>query len=129
MALMKQQLYEVPEEWALVDYHVTSGLFDSPQAKIVLRRGNEEIVEEAKEGDGPIDAAFSAIERATGMKMVCKDYQVRSASLGRDAQGEVNLEVDCQGQIYRGRGISTDTVEATLKAILDVVNRIAMGVE
>ena len=129
LALMKQQLHEVPEEWVLVDYHVVSGLFDSPQAKIVLRRGDEEIVEEAKEGDGPIDAAFSAIERATGMKLVCKDYQVRSASLGRDAQGEVNLEVDCQGQIYRGRGISTDTVEATLKAILDVVNRIAMGVE
>ena len=58
------------------------------------------------------------------MKLVCKDFQVRSATLGHDAQGEVTLEVEYEGQTYRGRGISTDTVEATILAILDAVNRI-----
>ena len=126
LALVKQQLHDEPEEWSLVSYHVASGTGARPQARITLRRGDQEVTEEATEGDGPIDAAFWATERITGMKLVCKDFQVRSATLGHDAQGEVNLEVEFQGETYRGRGISTDTVEATVKAILNAVNRIAM---
>ena len=75
-------------------------------------------------GDGPVDAAFLATERITGMTLVCKDFQVRSATLGHDAQGEVNLEVEHNGQAYRGRGVSTDSVEASILAILNTVNRI-----
>ena len=75
-------------------------------------------------GDGPIDAAFWAIEKITGLEITCKDYQVRSATLGRDAIGEVLVEVDYGGSVYRGRGTSTDTVESTIQAILDAVNRI-----
>ena len=74
---------------------------------------------------GPIDAAFLATEKITGLALACKDYQVRSASLGHDAQGEVVLEVEHKGQVFRGRGVSTDTVEATVRAILNAVNRIA----
>jgi 2-isopropylmalate synthase len=45
--------------------------------------------------------------------------------LGHDALGEVTLEVEHQGKTFRGRGVSTDTVEATVMAILNAVNRIA----
>ena len=83
------------------------------------------MTEELSSGDGPIDAAFWAAERLTGVKLVCKDFQVRSATIGRDAQGEATLEVEHEGQTYRGRGVSTDTVEATVRAILNAVNRIA----
>ncbi|HAY82764.1 MAG TPA: 2-isopropylmalate synthase, partial [Planctomycetaceae bacterium] len=73
-----------------------------------------------------VDCAFWAVEKITGVKLVCRDYTVRSATLGRDAQGEATLEVEHQGQVYRGRGISTDTVEATIKALLNAVNRIEL---
>ena len=69
-----------------------------------------------------------ATEKITGIKLLCRDYQVRAASLGRDAQGEVTLEVEHNGETYRGRGVSTDTVEATVKAILNAVNRIAIQI-
>ena len=78
------------------------------------------------DGDGPIDAAFLATEAITGLKLRCRDYQVRSASLGHDALGEVTLEVDYRGETVRGHGVSTDTVEATVMAILNAVNRIAL---
>ena len=58
---------------------------------------------------------------------MCKEFQARSATLGRDAQGEVNIEVEYQGGTYRGRGVSTDTVESTIRAILNAVNRIILG--
>ena len=70
------------------------------------------------DGDGPIDAAFLATEKITVVKLVCKDYQVRSATLGHDALGEVTLEVKHNGKTHRARGVSTDKVEATVLAIL-----------
>ena len=96
----------------------------TPICILTLWRDGLVIIEEVAEGDGPIDAAFWAVEKITGLEITCKDYQVRSATLGRDAIGEVLVEIEYQGTVYRGRGTSTDTVESTIKAILDAVNRI-----
>jgi 2-isopropylmalate synthase len=127
-ALIKQQIRESgPEdqEWSLVSFQVTSGTGQTPHVRLTLRQGDRETTEDLSAGDGPVDAAFLATEKITGLKLVCKDFQVRSATLGHDAQGEVTLEVEYQGRTYRGRGISTDSVEATIMAILDTVNRIS----
>ena len=110
-------------------FQVSSANNKQPYACLTLRRGENEFTEEAADGDGPIDAAFWATEKITGIKLVCKDYQVRSSTVGRDALGEVNLDVEFSGQSYRGRGVSTDTVEATIKAILNAINRILMTQE
>jgi len=127
-ALVKQQIHGAEnEEWQLVSFELTSGTGIEPSVKLTLKQGDREATEEVTEGDGPIDAAFWATERITGIKLICKDYQVRSATLGRDALGEVSLEVEHDGKTYRGRGVSTDTVEATIMAILNAVNRVAMA--
>jgi 2-isopropylmalate synthase len=94
---------------------------------LTLSRGGKETSATMTDGDGPIDAAFLATERITGVKVKCVEYQVRSATLGHDALGEVTLTVEHAGQKFRGRGISTDTVEATVQAILAAVNRIVQG--
>ena len=128
-ALIKRHIHErgpQGQEWSLVSFQVTSGTEQTPHVRLTLRQGDRETTEDLSGGDGPVDAAFLATEKITGMKLVCKDFQVRSATLGHDAQGEVTLEVDYQGQTYRGRGISTDSVEATVFAILDAVNRITV---
>ncbi len=126
VALIDKQLHDgVDEEWSLVSFQVTSGSGRQPNVKLTLRHGERELTEELSDGDGPIDAAFLATEKITGLKLRCKDYQVRSATLGHDALGEVTLEVEHQGKTFRGRGVSTDTVEATVMAILNAVNRIA----
>ena len=126
VALIQQEIQaEVEEQWSLVSFLATSGSDQVPHVRLTLQRGEEQFTEELSEGDGPIDAAFLATEKITGLTLVCKDYQVRSASLGHDAQGEVVLEVEHKGQVFRGRGVSTDTVEATVRAILNAVNRIA----
>ena len=61
------------------------------------------------------------------MSLICKDFVVRSATLGHDAQGEVTVEIEHDREAYRGRGVSTDTVEATVLAILNAVNRIIVA--
>ncbi len=127
-ALIKQQIHDhqtKDEQWSLVSFQAVSGTGRTPHVQLTLRRGKEEKTEDLHGGDGPIDAAFLATEKITGLKLVCKDFQVRSATLGHDAQGEVTLEIEHQGRAYRGRGVSTDTVEATVRAILDAVNHVA----
>ena len=126
VALVQKQLSDsVEEQWSLIDYEVTSSKSKTPQVRLTLRHGDQEFSEQVEQGDGPIDAAFWAVEKITGVELVCKDYRVRSATLGRDAIGEVNLEVEHRGRSYRGVGVSTDSVESTILAMLNAINRIA----
>ncbi len=125
VALIEQQLHGVVQEhWKLVGFEIISRTGDSPHVKMTLQNGGEAITREVTTGDGPVDAAFRAVEQITGLTLVCKDYQVRSATIGRDAQGEVTLEIEHEDRSYRGMGVSTDTIEATIKALLNAVNRI-----
>ncbi len=56
-----------------------------------------------------------------------RDFRVHSVTRGKDAQGESTIEVEHDGRVYRGRGVSTDTVEAATLAFLNAVNRAAAG--
>jgi 2-isopropylmalate synthase len=128
IAMIEGRLSESPrDEWQLAAFEVVSGSGRRPLARLTLRRGAHEVTEESADGDGPIDAAFLAAERITGLKLQCKDFQVRSTSLGHDAQADVTLEIEHDGKTYRGRGVSTDSVEATVKALLNAANRIAVS--
>jgi 2-isopropylmalate synthase len=125
VALIEQRLHAaVEEEWSLVSYEAHCGSDHTPRAKLCLRRGEHEHAAEVTAGDGPIDAAFCAVEKIIDRKLSCKGFEARSATVGRDAQGEVMIEIQHNGATYRGHGVSTDTVEAAVKAILNAVNRI-----
>ncbi|GMW02225.1 MAG: 2-isopropylmalate synthase [Candidatus Hydrogenedentota bacterium] len=91
-------------------------------ALVQLRKGSETIVETAA-GDGPVDAAFQAIERAVNVHGRLADFSIRSASPGKDALGTCNVTVDFEGKLYYGHGASTDIVEAAAHAFLNAVNK------
>ncbi|MEX2559899.1 MAG: alpha-isopropylmalate synthase regulatory domain-containing protein, partial [Pirellulales bacterium] len=126
-ALIDEQIRDVPDVWSLVHYRLASGTGTVPRVTLTLARAGEEVTREVTSGDGPFDALFWAIEQITGIEVVCKDFRVHSVSVGKDAQGEVTVEVEHQGQMFRGRGVSTDSVEASAKAFLNAINRIAAG--
>jgi 2-isopropylmalate synthase len=111
--------------WSISHYRLTAGTGRTPNVVLTLRRGDQETTREVSEGDGPFDALFWAIEQITGIHVVCKDFRVHSVSVGKDAQGEVTVEVEHNGHTYRGRGVSTDSVEASAKAFLNAINRVA----
>ncbi len=127
-ALIEQEMRTAPELWSLLSYQVTSGTGKVPTVALRLRHGGEEISAEMAGGDGPIDAVFLAIESMTGVSVACRDFSVHSVTVGKDAQGEVLVEVEHEGRIFRGRGVSTDSVEASAKAFLAAINRIAAAV-
>jgi 2-isopropylmalate synthase len=83
-------------------------------------------------GDGPIDGIFLAIEKLTGIHTACRDFRVQAVTVGKDAQAEVTVELQAtdpghDGQVQRGRSVSTDSLEASAKAFLAAINRVALG--
>jgi 2-isopropylmalate synthase len=124
-ALIEQQLHAVTDVFTLDSYQLTSGTGKTPEVTLAVRRGEEVQSTTVAAGDGPIDAVFLAIEQLTGIAAVCSDFRVHSVTVGKDAQGEVTVQLQHGGQLYRGRGVSTDSVEASAKAFLNAINRIA----
>ncbi|GAB6164713.1 2-isopropylmalate synthase [Thermostilla marina] len=123
-ALIEQQSQIVPDVWTLEDYQLDCGLGRTPRVALKLRRGETVEQTELAGGDGPVDAIFLAIEKLTGVSVTCRDFNVHSVTVGKDAQGEVQVQLEHKGTIYRGRGVSTDSIEASAKAFLNAINRI-----
>ncbi len=124
-ALVEQQMHALDEMWTLESYEVASGSGRQPTVRLSLHKGGEVVSTEMTCGDGPIDAVFLAIEKLTGYEVACNDFRVHSVTVGKDAQGEVTVQVEHEGSLFRGRGVSTDSVEASAKAFLNAINRIA----
>ena len=124
-ALIDQQIHDLSNTWSVVSYQVTAGTGQTPSVTLTLRHGDRDVTETVSSGDGPVDAMFLAIERMTGVTTVCKDFRVQAVTVGKDAQAEVNVELECHGRVQRGRGVSTDSLEASALAFLNAINRFA----
>jgi len=125
VAIIEQQLRAVPEIWTFDSYQVACGTGRIPEVTLKLLRGRQEHTTVVAGGDGPIDAVFLAIEQITGIDAICNDFSVHSVTVGKDAQAEVTVQLEYKDRLYRGRGLSTDSVEASAKAFLNAINRIA----
>ena len=78
---------------------------------------------QAAVGDGPVDAIFNAIETAVGFSVTLKDYQLKAVTSGQDALGEATVWLERDKQVFIGRGLSTDVVEASARAFVNAVNK------
>ena len=85
----------------------------------------EEITQAAACGDGPIDAAYEAIRQATGLTPKIEKYSIRAVTEGKEALGEATVKIKGAEHFYLGRGVSTDIIEASAKAYIDALNRMA----
>jgi 2-isopropylmalate synthase len=111
------------ETYKLKSFQINSGNKMICTASIVIDTGDKELIEVAI-GDGSIDAAFKAIERATGIKVELKDYGIRSVTDGKDALGEVTVKIaGNEGGVIVGKAIDEDIMEASINAYLNAINK------
>jgi 2-isopropylmalate synthase len=123
-ALAEAQIHDGPALWTLEAFQANAG--GIPTATVCLwNNKNGTIHKDAAVGDGPIDAIFKTMERITGIEVHVRDYRVRSVTVGEDAQGEAQVEAEYETKSLRGRAVSTDIIEASAVAFLQVINRIA----
>ncbi len=123
VALIDQRTHAGPAVWSLTAFHVFGGTGTIPTATLELSHQDGRKVQDAATGDGPIDAVFNCLERITGVAARLTDYSVRSVSSGKDAMGEVTVEIDCDGRTLHGKGLSTDIIEASALAYLQALNK------
>jgi len=111
--------------WTLVGFTSTAGTGSQTSAAVTLRHQDGTLHRDAAIGNGPIDALFKAINRATGLSVKVVDYRVRSVTQDMDALGEAQVEIDHGGRRSRARAVSVDVIEASALAYLEVLNRVA----
>jgi 2-isopropylmalate synthase len=124
-AIVINILGESPPVYRLESVRIDCGPGTTPVAEVRLRMQDNSIEENATIGDGPIDALFKSIDLITDIPGKLLDYQVRAITSGKDAMGEVSVEVDFSGQVRRGRVVSCDIIEASARAYLNAVNKMA----
>lgn len=123
-AIVATVAFQVPPTYRLESYVINSGNTISATCHLRLKKG-EEVLESVCVGDGPVDAAFQAIEKVVGRHFELDDFQIQSVAEGREAMGEAVVRLRSAGKIYSGRGISRDIVGSSVMAYLNAVNKIA----
>lgn len=122
-AIMQDEMRLVPDIYVLEYIQIVSGTRLVPTATVGLKK-NGDIHQEASDGDGPVDAAYKAIDKITGVKTELTDYNIQAVTRGKDAIGEVTVKLRSNGQTAIGHGASTDVIEASAKAYINAVNKI-----
>jgi 2-isopropylmalate synthase len=110
--------------WQLTELSTETKSGGPAHAVVRLTHADGRSVERSASGDGPVDAAFKAIEAATGIAVVLRKFEVHAVSEGEDAQGEARVYVEYNRRTYRGASVSTNIVESGTRAFLEVINRI-----
>lgn len=124
MAILTDELHSVPETYKLEYLQFFSGTSAIPTASVRLRIGDA-VKDGAAIGDGPVDAAYKAISMVANRPVRLTRYDIRAVTSGTEAMGEVTVVLETEGRRVTGRGASTDVVEASVKAYIDGLNKLA----
>ena len=122
-AIVASTAMQVPSTYHLINYVVTSSNIIPATANVTLEKDGERFTG-VSTGDGPIDAAFHAIEQIVGHHYELDDFQVHAVTKGREAVGSSIIRLRADGKLYPGNGVSTDIVGACLRAYINALNKI-----
>ena len=122
-AIIATVALQVPATYSLVNYVINSGNIISASAQITIKKGDEQM-QGICIGDGPIDAAFLAVEQIIGHHYELDDFQIQSVTEGKEAMGSAIVKLRNNGKLYSGNGISTDIISASIRAYINAVNKI-----
>lgn len=125
-AIVNEETGTDAEEMTLVGIHFSGGSSETPVATVTLDRDGE-LVRVDAEGDGMVNAAFVAVQDAYDMAATLVDYRVSPLTSGADAMAKVAIIVQVGSTTYSGRGVSTDVVEGSVRAMVSAMNKAAFG--
>ena len=126
--IISEAATKVPERYSLKALSTQSGMNHVPTATIELAIDGA-IFKETGSGDGPVDAVYQTIAHLTQTKSHLVAYIVKAITGGTDAQGEVSVRLEQNGQTITGNGADTDIIVASAHAYLNALNKLASYVE
>lgn len=122
--IVNKAVTKVPERYSLKGLHVESGLDQRPSATVELMMDGR-VSKMTGTGDGPVDAVYRTIAALTETKSLLRAYIVKAITGGTDAQGEVSVRVEENGDTVTGHGSDTDIIIASAQAYLNALNKLA----
>lgn len=122
-AIVATVALQVPDSYKIENYVINNGNNINASAQITLSKEGKSLTGVAI-GDGPIDAAFVAIEQIIGHRYELDDFQIQSITEGKEAVGSALVKLRFEGKLYSGNGISTDIIGASIRAYISAVNKI-----
>jgi 2-isopropylmalate synthase len=124
VAILQDEIHPLPETYRLDYLQIYSGTSAIPTATVKLRI-KDETREGAAIGDGPVDATCRAIATVTKTTARLERYEIRAVTSGTEALGEVTVLLRDGERKVIGRGASTDVIEASARAYIDGLNKLA----
>ncbi|MDD6265510.1 MAG: alpha-isopropylmalate synthase regulatory domain-containing protein [Clostridia bacterium] len=122
-AIIASSASNVPETYHIENYNINTGNIISASAQITMKKDGK-LLQGISIGDGPIDAAFIAIEQIIGHRYELDDFQIQSVTKGKEAVGSAVVKLRSNGKLYSGNGVSTDIIGASIRAYMSAVNKI-----
>lgn len=122
-ALIASNAMQVPSTYHLISFSASCTNLGQSMAQISLSCSDENLSGVAT-GDGPIDAAFRAIEQSIGHHYELDDFQIQAVTQGKEALGSALVRLRNNGRLYSGNGLSTDIVGASIRAYINALNKI-----
>ena len=122
-AIVASVALQVEPTYKVINYVVNSGNIITSSAQVTLEKKGETL-HGISTGDGPIDAAFHAVEQIIGSHYELDDFQINSVTEGKGAMGSAVVKLRKDGKLYSGNGISTDIIAASIKAYINALNKI-----
>ncbi len=123
VALIENRTGTTKDYWTLEHCQAMAGPGMVPTATVQLVDENGVHHRDAATGGGPVEAVLHAMERVMGFGAKLEDLQIRSVSKGKDALGEVSVEVNVDGRTFTGKGVSVDIIEGSARAYLKALNK------
>jgi len=123
-AILEDEIARVEQLYKIESLHISSGTHSVAMATVRLRDRKGRLLEDAATGDGPVDAVYKCIERMIRVPARLTDYRIRAVSMGKDAQGEVSVEVEARNHRVSAHAVDTDIVVASAKAYLNAINKV-----
>ena len=124
MAIISEHTsFDVDELWKLDLVQVSTTDHGRPTATVRLIDSSDEVFEDAAVGEGPVDAIYNAVNRVTGAENTLTEYSVKSVTEGINAQGEVTIRIESNGNSYMGRAADPDILVASTRAYIHAMNR------
>lgn len=127
-ALIASSAMQAPSTYHLESYTTSCGNLMGAMSQVTLKY-HDDVICGVSTGDGPIDAAFRAIEQCIGYHYELDDFQVQAVTEGKEALGTALVKLRNNGKLYSGNGISTDIVAASIRAYVNALNKIVFEEE
>lgn len=122
ISILSDETQHIPEIYQLEYIQIVAGNTTRPCAIVQIRK-DDELIEVSETGEGPVDAIFKAIQKATRLDIDLVDYIIHAVTEGTDALGEVTLRIRKDERVYTGRGSALDVLVASANAYVSAINK------